>query len=81
MSHVWKDKRLGERFAITDLQGEARRLGEIDPLAGAAIYEQAAARWEALGQYSDFASDARAAARRLRREAAQLNTEKEAKRA
>lgn len=62
-------ERLRERWAIQDIQAQAWVLRETDPAAAAALYDQAAARWEALGIYSDFASSARYEARRLRKAA------------
>lgn len=60
--------RFQERTAITEAQVAALELARAGELERAAeLYDAAALRWEALGGYSDHASDARAAARKLRR--------------
>lgn len=60
--------RLRERFAIDELQCRAHAANEAGQHEeAAALYDDAAARWEALGGYGDFASGARHMARKCRR--------------
>lgn len=59
-----------ERWAITELQVAAATMGRSGQTEAAAqMYDEAAARWEKLTGYGDFASSARYEARRLRKAA------------